>query len=104
MFNVVRDEGQVVGARRRRDEHVEVLDEHASSAQVRFDLAEGQRGFRIKPQNNDAASEGIDRSLVGLGSSRTGGAVTELRQRDDREAYPLQTDIDEAVSNRCATP
>lgn len=94
---VVSDEGQIVNAGCCGDEQVEVLDQHALPAQPGLDLTEGVGDRRGKPQNCDTADEIIDRSLVVFGVGGAGGPVTELGQRDDRNARVIRAGFEEAI-------
>lgn len=104
VLRIVCNYGQTMSACRRRDEQIEVFDQLASSSQVRFYVTEGAGGCWIEPQHGDAAQEVVDGSMVGLWSSRPGGPVTQLRQRDDRDTHRFRTYAGETVANGRATP
>jgi hypothetical protein len=104
VLRIVRDEGQAAGASRRGYEQIEVLDQRALPAQVRLDVPENPCGLWIYAKNRTGANEVIDGALVCLRLGRAGRTISQLRQRDYRDACRFRADFSETGADLLASP
>ena len=104
VLRIVRDEGQTTGARRRGDEQIEVLDQRALSAQLRLDVPENPSGLWIYAKYRTGADEVIDGALVCFRWGRAGRTVSQLRQRDHRDACRFRADFGETIPDLLPSP